>query len=134
MPCIYHETAAERAEAERRYRDTLTGPLYNEIDSLKHQLAEREAMLCAVFMALEGQGIEAMGDGYVDLDDVLVVADWKEAGVTAEATVVWWGEHQKKDEERWAREAAELEAKRAKALKKLTHEERVLLGFAGKMV
>jgi hypothetical protein len=45
----------------------------------------------------------------------------------------WFTEHKKKDEQRRAREAAELEARKAQALKKLTLEERILLGFPGKM-
>lgn len=123
MPCITHETPAERAEAERRYQERLTGPLYKEIDTLKAELAERDAMLCAVLSIYNADGRAAV---YAEIN-------WAEAGVVQADIEAWWAGHQKKDKERRAREAAELEAKRAKVLKKLTMEERVLLGLEGKL-
>ena len=43
MPCITHETEQERREAARRHEQALTGPLHEEIDRLKAQLAEQRA-------------------------------------------------------------------------------------------
>jgi len=137
MPCITHETDAERAEAARRHEQKITGPLHEEIDTLKAKLAEREAMLCGVLTALA----QADGEQWHDADDIIFTPseavqgfyDEEETGVSYDAVLAWFKEHQKKDEQRRAREAAELEARKAQALKKLTLEERILLGFPGKV-
>ena len=127
MPCITHETAEERAEAARRHEQKITGPLHEETDTLKAELAERDAMLCGVLTCLEtdGSGPELLA--------ALAHFDADEAGVSIEAIRSWWDDHKKKDAERRAAEAAELEARKAQALKKLTLEERILLGFPGKV-
>ena len=135
MPCITHDTAEERAWGARRYEQQLTGPLNEEIGVLKAELAEREAMLCGVMTALyraEGYQISQNGTFLVEA----MMWEWfneEEAGVSYDELQSWWTEHQKKDQERKAREAAELENRRQRALKKLTLEERVLLGLPGKL-
>ena len=102
---------------------------------LKAELAEREAMLCGVMTALyraEGYRISQNGTFLVEA----MVWEWfneEEAGVSYDELQSWWTEHQKKDQERKAREAAELENRRQRALTKLTLEERVLLGLPGKL-
>ena len=123
MPCITYETPSERAEAARQAKEYITGPLHEEIGVLKAELAEREAMLCAV-LSIYGP----------DMDAVYSEINWLEAGVTQDDMESWWKTHKRKDEERRAREADKREAARNKALKKLTHEERVLLGLEGKIV
>ena len=133
MPCIVHETEQERREAARRHAQELTGPLHQEIDRLKTQLAERDAMLCGILdlmdngplLASDSKGRPQM----VRLNDLLEMVDWKEAGVTVEQVLSWWAEHQEKDRQRRAREAATREARRRIVLSKLSAEERELLGI-----
>jgi hypothetical protein len=86
------------------------------------------AMLCAIWRTL-GQNERMM---------ILKDVDWKRAGVTLGEFVQWWKIHEKADK---LREAAELRqaqekarrqenmALKAKALAKLTAEERTALGL-----
>jgi hypothetical protein len=144
MPCYDPPSRNEQAESARRYKESITGPLHEaivdlhkEIDTLKAELAERDAMLCGVLTALA----RADGARWHDADDLIIipgeaVQEWydeEETGVSYDAVLEWFQEHQRRDAERLAREAAELEARKAQALKKLTPEERVLLGLAGKL-
>ena len=135
MPCIDNSSPQEIAEYHTREKRAITGPLYEEIGVLKAELAERESMLCGVMMALyRADGYHASQTGTFRL--VETMRDWfneDEAGVSYDELQSWWTEHQKKDQERKAREAAELENRRRRALKKLTLEERVLLGLPGKL-
>ena len=138
MPCYDPPDRHEQAESARRYKESITGPLHEEIDTLKSELAEREAMLCAIIRMLKDSALALMDEKgrfqHANLDSLYDAVDWEEAGVKRSDLISWWIEHQRRDEERLAREAAELEAKRQKALAKLTHEERILLGFPGKVV
>lgn len=135
MPCIVHETPEERAQSARLHRESISGPLQEEISVLRAELAEREAMLCGVMSAMY------RSDGWQDRNTSPVNAsqmvmdnfDEAEAGVTISQLEAWWVEHQRKDEQRRVQEAAELEARKKRALKKLTQEERILLGLSGKV-
>jgi len=80
-----------------------------------------EASLCGILRVL---------DVPYDKEKILELVDWKEAGVTRKEFETWWMGHRRKDQ---LRKMAEEEAKRkedvkAKALAKLTPEERELLG------
>ncbi len=136
MPCITHETEQERREAARRHEQALTGPLQEEIDVLKLELAERDAMLCGVLTALTeidaAFHMEVRSDGMalnLVADAMPVWYDGSEAGVPWEMVKRWWEEHQEKDRQRRAMEAATREARRRIVLSKLSAEERELLGI-----
>jgi hypothetical protein len=115
----------------------ITRPLHEEIDCLKAELDERDAMLCGVLTAL------ARADGYVHTikyaeynrpgDAVCNWYDETETGVSYDAVLEWFTRHQRRDAERRTREAAELEARKIQALRKLTLEERILLGLPDKL-
>jgi hypothetical protein len=136
MPCITHETEQERREAARRHEQLLTGPLLEEIDVLKLELAERDAMLCGVLTALTeidaAHHMEVRSNGMalnLVANAMPVWYDGSEAGVPWEMVERWWQEHQEQDRRRREQEAQEREQRRRKALSKLTREERELLGI-----
>ena len=84
-----------------------------------------EAAMCGILTVLEAS---ASGQS---LDYLLGYVDWKEAGVKRKTLELWWKKHKKQDEERRAREAAALnkEQLKARAIGKLTAEERAALGL-----
>lgn len=63
-----------------------------EIEILRKQLANTEAMLCAVMSWLD-----LLSTGSTA---VLKPANWKNAGITADELEAWWTAHKKKDEEK----------------------------------
>lgn len=75
MPC-YDDRAEISAQAvhDRHQRD---------INQIKDQLEQREAMLCAVLTTLGTTGISTM----------LSMLDEKESGVTGREIVDWWVQH-----------------------------------------
>lgn len=77
-----------------------------------------EVLLCAVIRAT---GIE----------EAMKKADWKEAGINAQALQVWWEEHQAKDKAKAAEEVARVaaEAHWRAAWEKLSPEERRTIGL-----
>jgi PAS domain-containing protein len=88
-------------------------------------ISDFEAALCGILTAAQ-QGI------LIGRDDALLdLVDWQEAGVTRKKVNAWWRQHQKEDEQRRAREAAEQRKAQLKesALSKLTAEERAALGL-----
>lgn len=84
-----------------------------------------EAAMCGILTVLESS---ASGQS---LDYLLSYVDWKEAGIKRKTLETWWRKHKKQDEERRAREAAALnkEQLKARAMEKLTVEERAALGL-----
>lgn len=106
MPC-----RDEFSEFEDRNRD-------------REKSANLEATLCGVLTLLKAQG------GNSDID-ILNKVDWIEAGVSRKWAIEWWTDHQRVDNERRHREAAEARKKAARevALAKLTAEELKLLGI-----
>ena len=88
----------------------------------KRSLKDREAMLCAVLRVLEGNKT---------LGNVIDAIDWRTAGVSKMRLLTWWESHKEADRLRLLREKAEneLKAKKTAALKKLTREEKDLLGI-----
>ena len=127
MPCRVDPTPEEIAQERQRNREAITGPLNARISELKAQLAERDAMLCAVFTVLEN-GFQSHGVTFY-LRAILNKVNWQEAGTTLHATEAWWEDHKERDAERRAQEAAEREAKRKAILARLSPEEREILGL-----
>jgi hypothetical protein len=86
------------------------------------------AMLCAVLSFMENDS-EFVRNTYLlyALDNI----NWHEAGVTRKQLESWWEKHKKEDEVRRDKQAKKdaVKAKKAKALSKLTTEERRLLGL-----
>ncbi len=84
-----------------------------------------EAAMCGILTVLEA------GASGQSLDYLLGYVDWKEAGIKRKTLETWWRKHKKQDEERRAREAAALnkEQLKARAMEKLTVEERAALGL-----
>jgi hypothetical protein len=119
MPCVTYETEQERRERAERARQDITGPLHEEIDCLKAELNEREAMLCAVLTCLETDGSG---------EDVLAHLNEKEAGVTLGQIEAWFIEHKEKDRHRREAEKMIDELKKRAILARLTEEERRILG------
>lgn len=126
MPCRVDPTPEELAEERRLAREAITGPLHREIADLRHQLEEREAMLCAVFGLLDN-GFESHGITFY-LGAVLERVDWREAGVTRYDTENWWEDHKERDRERRHQEELAKERRRQEILARLTAEEREILG------
>jgi hypothetical protein len=84
-----------------------------------------EAAMCGILTVLEAS---ASGQS---LDYLLGHVDWKEAGIKRKTLELWWKKHKQQDEARRAREAAALnkEQLKARAISKLTAEERAALGL-----
>jgi hypothetical protein len=97
-------------------------PCFDGGPSYEQRLDERRvpAMLCALANALESRG---------ELHEWLHYVDFREAGVTREWFIGWWTEHKAEDARRKAREQEDRDrqAARARALAKLTAEERAAL-------
>ncbi len=92
-------------------------------DVAEHNMLE--ASMCGMLTALETKlGVD-------ELNKVLDLVDWEEAGVKRRTLGLWWKKHKEKDEKRRAREAAEKrkEELRTVALGKLTAEELEVLGI-----
>lgn len=89
-----------------------------ELDRLRNT----EALLCGISTVLEARD---------SLETVLKLVDWKAVGMTKNQFIQWWEDHKAKDAARRDREQIEAERKAAKAraVAKLTSEERVLLGI-----
>ena len=123
MPCMDYETPSERGVRLKAEKDAIQAPLREQIDQLKHSLAEREAMLCAVLTALAGIS-KSEGDQLDPWASVMDRIDASEAthGVSMEAVQNWWHDHKIKDQARVAQV-------REQALCKLTPEERLVLGL-----
>lgn len=85
-------------------------------------IADFEAVLCGLFTEME-----ADGELFLWLGDI----DWAEVGVSRKMVEAWWEAHNREDEFRRAKEAAEKikEQKRKAALAKLTAEDRKALGL-----
>lgn len=81
-----------------------------------------EAILCAAFKYIEK---------FSSVNAFLLHIKWEEQGVSQQAARKWWEDHKKKDEARKAREknAELLRKKKEGAMKKLTAEERKILGL-----
>ena len=79
------------------------------------------AILCAAFKYIEKVS---------SVNDFLLHIKWEEQDVSQQAARKLWEDHKKKDEARKAREKkAELLRKKEEAMKKLTAEERKILGL-----
>ena len=80
------------------------------------------AILCAAFKYIEKHS---------SVNAFLLHTKWEEQGVSQHAARKWWEDHKKKDEARKARErkAELLRKKKEEAMKKLTAEERKILGL-----
>lgn len=111
-------------------RRELTAPLHEEIDVLKLELAERDAMLDGVLTTLH------LIDGvFYDGNSAEVVPCLKKhlnaapAGVTWDLIESWWADHKAKRRAREEKQAQELERRRQEILRRLTAEERDILGI-----
>jgi hypothetical protein len=134
MPCYDPRDDIEREERRRKEMpctmynssnpaDWLPGgdlAIKHNADALRRQLAEMEAMLCMVLRKLEREPHLAFTQ-----------QEYDEAGVPEHALQEWWNEHRRYDDTRRKKEAAQRETKRRveETLKKLTPEERSLLGY-----
>ena len=98
----------------------------NYIREEQEKAANLEATLCGVLSALRDKPIGNLND-YTMLD----IVNWAEAGVNKRWAEDWWVKHQAEDKARLAKEAAkrDAEAKRARALAKLSKEDRKALGL-----
>lgn len=144
MPCSTYQTPEELDADRRQRRRELLAPLQEEIDVLKLELAERDAMLCGVITAVSArerlthERLETSwsGDGprpkvtdeYL-LEEFRRTYDETKAGVTWNGLMEWWKSHQKRDEQRRQDEAAAQEARRQEIIQRLTPEEREILGL-----
>jgi hypothetical protein len=126
----------QKEAVRARQADELTAPLHEEIDVLKLELAERDAMLGAVLTAL------------ADIDDAMhmcLTSDnqplkllrnampvWyqaEEGGLSWEGVERWWLDHQTRVRARKEQQARERERRRQEILRRLTAEEREILGI-----
>lgn len=103
MPCY---DGGQRDEDERQVRQ---------------DAHEMKAILCGLLTVLDRKS---------QTDNVLDLVDWKEVGVSRKKVHGWWMAHRAEDEMRLAKEADTKRKKLVKeqALKKLTDEERKILG------
>jgi hypothetical protein len=135
MPCVYHESPSEIQEREQRALNRQLEPLQHEIDVLKQELAERDAMLCGVLSSMFeldgylGAAISLDGAARKFSYCVQEYFDEREAGVSWAMMEAWWVSHREQDRARKAVEAEAQVRKREAALAKLTPEERALLGL-----
>jgi len=92
-----------------------------ELAEAYSNLRERDAMLCAVMTVLTNAGQRHQ----------INAIDEKEAGVSIKQINAWWTEHLRQDtiRKRQAAQREEQQQKRANALKKLSSDERKLLGL-----
>lgn len=99
----------------RDYYDNHPEAYFRDVSEpkLKKQIAFAESALCGALAALDRAGV-----------DPLKVINFSEIGITPAELKKWWTEHQKLDEQH---RLAEL---KAKALSKLTEEERKALGLS----
>ncbi len=135
MPCMTYETPEEIREGARRALNRQREPLQHEIDVLKQELAEREAMLCGVLSSMFeldgylGAAISLDGAARKFSYCVQEYFDEREAGVSWAMMEAWWVSHREQDRARKAAQAEAHTRKREAALAKLTPEERALLGL-----
>ena len=114
----------------------LTAPLHEEIDVLKLELAERDAMLGAVLTALadiddathmcltsDNQPLKLLRDA------MPVWYQAEEGGLSWEGVERWWLDHQTRVRARKEQQAQERERRRQEILRRLTAEEREILGI-----
>lgn len=100
----------------------------DEVRVTRDEVAERkmlEASMCGILTAFETKlGVD-------ELNRVLDLVDWDEAGVERRTLGIWWTKHKKRDEERRAREEAirRKDELKASGLGKLTAEEKIALGI-----
>jgi hypothetical protein len=100
----------------------------DEVRVTRDDVAEHnmlEASMCGILTAFENKlGVD-------ELNKVLDLVDWEEAGVKRRTLGLWWKKHKAKDVERRAREEAarRKEELKASGLSKLTPEEKVALGI-----
>lgn len=104
MPCRYDETPEEQAACKKAANARLVKPYKDKLDKVTR-------LLCLVMTAADNAKSSS------DLNSVLLNND---------ELMDWWDEHRTADERRSINEAAEL---RAKAMKKLTPEEKKALGL-----
>lgn len=108
----------------------ITSPLLEEIDVLKLELEERDAMLDGILVALH-----RMDGPLYDGNSAEVVPylqrhfNAAQAGVTWADIDSWWADHKAKDRVRKEQEAQERERRRQEILSRLTAEERDILGI-----
>lgn len=129
MPCIVDEEARRKMQLPQEI-----AILESEIDVLRAELAERDAMLCGVLTAayfLDGYleaYIKINGERYLFSQSLYEWFNEAEVGFTWQVVEAWYADHKARDEARKAVEAAERARKREAVLAKLTPEERDLLG------
>jgi hypothetical protein len=124
MPCIYEETVQERME--RLARLDKADHKKNLEAKIADNLAEREAMLCAVLSAISyvdggafgPPGAERLFNRVLDYIDAYT----DEHSVDSEQVQIWWERHKEADRVR-------KQKIRENALNKLTDEERRVLGI-----
>lgn len=117
-------------------RRELTAPLHKEIEVLKIVLAERDAMLGAVLTALadiddamhmcltsDNQPLKLLRDA------MPVWYQTEEGGLSWEGVERWWMDHQTRVRARKEQQAQERERRRQEILRRLTAEEREILGI-----
>lgn len=121
MPCRDDRSLAEDAHQAEQ---ALVAPLNAEIDQLKSQLADRDAMLCAVLTVFEEQRMA--GYNYAELCSYI---NWQAAGIKEIDFDRWWVAHQERDRQRKKREAEQLVEQRRAAMARLTPKERKILGL-----
>jgi len=97
MPC-YDPDSSPRANAERHQR---------EIDRMKDQLEQRDAMLCAVLTTMRAAGVIT----------VLSRLNEREAGITAREIAEWWMRRRHHEDEQ--RRQRELKQRHERFLKKM---------------
>jgi predicted ribosome quality control (RQC) complex YloA/Tae2 family protein len=113
----------------------------DEIDRLQKKLSFAESALCATLRAIENAGINIyQPHKSTSLDSPMI--DWKNAGITSNELYKWFENHKKVDAAIRAKIAKqkqeallkqkkenEILEKKNKALKKLSKEERQILGI-----
>lgn len=117
-------------------RRELTAPLHEEIDVLKLELAERDAMLDGILRALYRMD-SALYDTYVmhDGHSAKVVASVKrhyqpvQKDLDWDVIESWWADHKAQIRVREEQQAQERERRRQEILSRLSAEEREILGI-----
>lgn len=100
---------------------------------LTQEAGRLRALVCAILSVLDRA--EKIKMFHNSVETVFNSIDWYEAGITKKWAERWWAQHKKEDAERREAERRERIAKRkrrklrAKALGKLSSDERVALGF-----
>lgn len=126
----------QRLALQKRRERELTAPMQEEIDVLKLELAERDAMLSALLTALanidDAMHMRLTSDNMplkLLRDAMPVWYEIEEGGLSWEGVERWWLDHQTQLRARKEQQAQERNGQRQEILSRLSAKERDILGI-----